>query len=79
MTISAHTDAQYHLYETTEFDSMLGQYTTYGIHIYVSGELYTQYRDISTHKNKVSALVALLNQEQVSPCHLSDILEDCFL
>lgn len=76
MDISAHAGTQYYLYETTESDTMLGQYLTYGIHAYTAGELYAQYRDVSTQKGKVVALISLLNQEQLAPCQLPDILED---
>ena len=76
MELSSHAGAEYYLYETTESDNMLGQYLTYGLHAYVAGELYAQYRDISTHKNKVVELISLLNQEHLAPCQLPDILED---
>lgn len=50
--------------------------TTYGIGAIYNGVLITEIRDISTNYNKIKNLVYLCNNENLSPIHLMDVVED---
>ena len=52
------------------------KHTTYGIGAIHNGVLVTEIRDISTNYNKIKNLVYLCNDENLSPIHLMDVVED---
>jgi len=52
-----------------------GQYQTYGI-MYTSEKETIRVPDISLHKDRLEAIITKLNQHQLMPIHIFDVVED---
>ncbi len=67
---------EYRLIETSGSfaDSLVSK--SYGIAVYRKGHKLQDVQDITTDKKKLERLVELCNREQLSHCHLYDVIED---
>ncbi len=63
----------YKCIEQKLFDEDIGNYITYGIEITDGNKIVN---DVSCNKDKANTIIKLLNQYQVSPIHLYEIIED---
>ena len=68
--------AEYRLFSERAYDRENGEYVTYGIEAYVSGEVIRTVGDISADKAAVSELVKLFNEGELSILHLDTAIED---
>ena len=62
--------------DETCYDDDIGRYVTYGITVRCDGEEVLSISDISTDKEKVERLAKLCNDNQLSICHIYDVIED---
>lgn len=65
---------RYRFTEQQFFHEDIGGYTAYGIEL--EGKPGAEIQDVSTEKAFVSELVRKMNQYQLDPIHLSDVIED---
>ena len=63
----------YKCIEQLFFDETIGNYITYGIEITEGNRIIS---DISCNKERVNEIVRLINKHQVSPIHITDVLEN---
>ncbi len=67
---------QYDLQIGHAYNSEYGAYVTYGVTAYFRGKVFCTIEDISLDKNKVEQLVKYFNEEQLSPAHLEEAIEN---
>ena len=67
---------QYDLQIGHAHNSEYGAYVTYGVTAYFRGKVICTIEDISLDKNKVEQLVKRFNEEQLSPAHLEEAIEN---
>ena len=67
---------QYDLQIEHAYNSEYGAYVTYGVTAYFRGKVVCTVEDISLDKNKVEQLVKCFNEEQLSPAHLEEEIEN---
>lgn len=67
---------QYDLQIGHAYNSEYGVYVTYGVTAFNRGKVICTIEDISLDKNKVEQLVKLFNEEQLSPAHLDEAIEN---
>ena len=67
---------RYEFFREYRYDRLLGFYETYGISVFENGRLIRSIRDISTERDRVSALTQRFNSEQLETCHLDQAMEE---
>ncbi len=67
---------EYRLFKQSAYHRAVGFYDTFGISVFVDGELTRIVRDISADREKVERLARLFNEEQLDPVHLTQAVED---
>lgn len=67
---------QYDLQIGHAYNSEYGAYVTYGITAFSRGKVICTIEDISLDKKKVEQLVKCFNEEQLSPAHLEEAIEN---
>ena len=67
---------QYDLQIGHAYNSEYGAFVTYGVTAYFRGKVVCTIEDISLDKNKVEQLVKCFNEEQLSPAHLEEAIEN---
>lgn len=67
---------QYDLQIGHTYNSEYGAYVTYGVTAYFRGKVVCTVEDISLDKKKVEQLVKCFNEEQLSPAHLEEAIEN---
>jgi len=65
----------YSLIEEVLFNSEIGEYQAYGI-LFTSEKEIIRRPDISRCKDKIELIIARLNEHQLHPLHIDDIIED---
>ena len=66
----------YRVFSERRHDSECGEYTAYGVAAVESGEVVFSVGEISDDRDLVCALADLFNEEQLSPLHLENAVED---
>ena len=87
LTIHEHTPISYHCVESVISVEELGIVHTYGIELRIScanksmnlAQTILLYPDVSMDREKMYRLVDLMNELQLSPNHLEDVIEDFLL
>ena len=67
---------QYDLQIGHAYNSEYGAYVTYGVTAYFRGKVVCTVEDISLDKKKVEQLIKVFNEEQLSPAHLEEAIEN---
>ena len=66
----------YELYAEQQYDRENGAYETYGISVYRGDSVIRVIGDISLDKEKVEALISVMNTGKLSPSHLDEAVEN---
>ena len=67
---------QYDLQIGHAYNSEYGAYVTYGVTAYFRGKVVCTGEDISLDMKKVEQLIKVFNEEQLSPAHLDEAIEN---
>ena len=67
---------QYDLQIGHAYNSEYGAYVTYGVTAYFRGKVVCTVEDVSLDIKKVEQLVKHFNEEQLSPAHLEEAIEN---
>ena len=67
---------QYDLQIGHAYNSEYGAYVTYGVTVYCRGKVVCTVEDISLDMKKVEQLIKVFNEEQLSPAHLDEAIEN---
>ena len=67
---------QYDLQIGHAYNSEYGAYVTYGVTAYFRGKVVCTVEDISLDMKKVEQLIKVFNEEQLSPAHLEEAIEN---
>ena len=67
---------QYDLQIEYAYNSEYGAYVTYGVTAYFRGKVVCTVEDISLDMKKVEQLIKVFNEEQLSPAHLEEAIEN---
>ena len=66
---------RYQVFSESAYSQETGRYETCGIEVSYSGTVLRTVHDVSTDKEKVTALTERFNREQLSPAHLDEAIE----
>lgn len=66
----------YELFTAQRNDHELGAYETCGVAVLLDGKTITVIEDVSPDREKLAALVKRFNEEQLSPIHLAEAIEN---
>lgn len=69
----------YRIFQSTENSPELGTYSTYGIEGSDIMGTCVSVKDVSTDKHTLECFVELLNDNDLHPMHLMDVIEDFIL
>lgn len=67
---------EYRLFVHSMYDRACGFYQSYGISVFVDGQLTRIVKDVSPERDKVERLVSAFNDNALDPCHLTQAVED---
>lgn len=67
---------EYRVFSERRHDRENGEYEAFGVAAVESGEVVFSVGDITDDREKINALVTLFNEEELSPLHLENAIED---
>jgi len=67
---------EYRIYTQSCYNRACGHYESYGIALFIDGELSRIIGDISLNRTKVEKLAVLFNREDLDPVHFEQAVDD---